>query len=92
MLQCGHHSCLERCQRKVNLNQTNPNLTLSNDSVINFRSNEMKVYHVSTGQTNPLLWSQVESDFKKLYITNPFNDVFWYPGGSFKSNRYNPNL
>lgn len=48
----------------------------------------MTVYHVTTGMLNPLTWGDLEQISLKHLRRHPFNDVLWYPGGSFKTNKY----
>jgi len=45
------------------------------------------VYNCCSGDQNPLLWGDLERWGYAHLINNPLNDVIWYPGGSFKSNR-----
>ncbi|GLH01985.1 Putative fatty acyl-CoA reductase CG5065 [Gryllus bimaculatus] len=51
------------------------------------RPNGIAVYNCTSGSTNPLKWGQIEEYGREFVRKIPFNDVIWYPGGSFKSNR-----
>jgi fatty acyl-CoA reductase len=51
------------------------------------RPNSIIVYNCCSGAQNPLLWGDLERWGYAHLINNPLNDVLWYPGGSFKSNR-----
>jgi len=44
------------------------------------------VYNCTSGATNPITWGQVEIWGLDILINNPYQDVFWYPGGSYKEN------
>ncbi|PSN49948.1 hypothetical protein C0J52_18202, partial [Blattella germanica] len=51
------------------------------------RPSSIQVYHCATGTLNPITWAEIEEIGYKIIINNPFNDIIWYPGGSFKSSR-----
>lgn len=37
---------------------------------------------------NPIRWADIETMGQEFLVKNPFNNVLWYPGGSFKSNKF----
>jgi fatty acyl-CoA reductase len=51
------------------------------------RPNNILVYNCTSGALNPIRWGEIEDIGHQLIVQNPFNDVLWYPGGSFKSSR-----
>ncbi|XP_047097438.1 putative fatty acyl-CoA reductase CG5065 isoform X1 [Schistocerca piceifrons] len=51
------------------------------------RPNSILVYNCTSGSTNPIRWRDVEEIGHENLLKNPFSDVLWYPGGSFKSSR-----
>ncbi len=55
--------------------------------VIRRRSSRPRVFNVTSGSTQPLLWGQVESWAKLWIVEYPLENALWYPGGSFKTNR-----
>lgn len=36
---------------------------------------------------NPIRWRDIENFGQEFIKKHPFNEVIWYPGGSFKNNR-----
>ena len=46
------------------------------------------VYNCTSGGINPITWGQVEAWGLQTLVDNPYHDVFWYPGGSYKENWY----
>jgi hypothetical protein len=46
------------------------------------------VYNCTSGGINPITWGQVEAWGLQTLVDNPYQDVFWYPGGSYKENWY----
>ncbi|XP_046382375.1 putative fatty acyl-CoA reductase CG5065 isoform X2 [Ischnura elegans] len=51
------------------------------------RPNNIIVYNCTSGSVNPIRWRDVEHLGYRYLLKNPYNDVLWYPGGSFKSSR-----
>ena len=51
-------------------------------------SAEPPVYNCTSGGVNPLTWGRVETEGLPILIRNPYEGVFWYPGGSYKENYY----
>ncbi|XP_066999397.2 putative fatty acyl-CoA reductase CG5065 isoform X2 [Anabrus simplex] len=51
------------------------------------RPNNIVVYNCTSGATNPVRWGDIEEFGSQYILEHPFNDVLWYPGGSFKSSR-----
>jgi fatty acyl-CoA reductase len=51
------------------------------------RPNNVLVYNCTSGSLNPIRWREIEDTGHELILQNPFSDVLWYPGGSFKSSR-----
>ncbi|XP_050530982.1 putative fatty acyl-CoA reductase CG5065 [Daktulosphaira vitifoliae] len=51
------------------------------------RPTTIKIYHCTSGTTNPIYWKDIEALGHEFIIKNPFSDAVWYPGGSFKSSR-----
>lgn len=49
---------------------------------------EPPVYNCTSGGVNPLTWGRVETEGLPILIRNPYEGVFWYPGGSYKENYY----
>ena len=50
------------------------------------------VYNCTSGTTNPVTWGQVEKLMLPIVRAYPFENVFWYPGGSSKENWYSHRL
>lgn len=50
------------------------------------------MYNCTSGNLNPIRWSDIEDIGHEHILQNPFNDVVWYPGGSFKSSRVMNNI
>ena len=46
------------------------------------------VYNCTSGAVNPITWGWVESNALPIILRNPFEGIFWYPGGSYKENYY----
>jgi len=48
----------------------------------------IRIYHVTSGNTNPITWRQIEQWMFASIIKYPldYKTNVWYPGGSFKSN------
>ena len=46
------------------------------------------VYNFTSGGVNPLTWGRVETEGLPILLRNPYEGVFWYPGGSYKENYY----
>ena len=58
--------------------------------ILNFffvRPDNVPVYNCTSGGLNPIRWMDVETWGHSSLTTLPFNDVIWYPGGSFKSSK-----
>lgn len=51
------------------------------------RPKGIEIYHCTSGTTNPIYWKDIERLGHEFILENPFSDILWYPGGSFKSNR-----
>ncbi|EEB16462.1 male sterility domain-containing protein, putative [Pediculus humanus corporis] len=51
------------------------------------RPDNVPVYNCTSGGLNPIRWMDVETWGHSSLTTLPFNDVIWYPGGSFKSSK-----
>ncbi|VVC30446.1 Male sterility, NAD-binding,NAD(P)-binding domain,Fatty acyl-CoA reductase, C-terminal [Cinara cedri] len=51
------------------------------------RPTRLKIYHCTSGTTNPIYWKDIERLGHEFILETPFSDILWYPGGSFKSNR-----
>ncbi|CAG0917904.1 unnamed protein product [Notodromas monacha] len=49
--------------------------------------NRMLVYNCTSGEINPIRWGDVETWGHAVTQRYPFNDVMWYPSGTFKSSR-----
>ena len=49
---------------------------------------EPPVYNCTSGGVNPLTWGRVETEGLPILLRNPYEGVFWYPGGSYKENYY----
>nr|CAD7431151.1 unnamed protein product [Timema monikensis] len=49
--------------------------------------NNILVYNCTSGSLNPIRWGDIESIGHECILKNPFSNVLWYPGGSFKSSR-----
>ncbi|CAG0913699.1 unnamed protein product [Notodromas monacha] len=49
--------------------------------------NRMLVYNCTSGQINPIRWGEIEAWGHDATQRNPFNDVMWYPSGSFRKSR-----
>lgn len=43
------------------------------------------MYNCVSGPENPVKWSMLEQVGKTHLVRNPYSNVLWYPGGSFKS-------
>jgi fatty acyl-CoA reductase len=56
------------------------------------RPSNILVYNCTSGNLNPIRWSDIEDIGHEHILQNPFNDVVWYPGGSFKSSRVMNNI
>lgn len=54
----------------------------------NNRPTGINIYHCTSGTTNPIYWRDIERLGHEFILQNPFSDILWYPGGSFKSNRF----
>ena len=50
-------------------------------------SSEVVVYNCVSGAQNPITWGMLEDIGLSHLRKNPYNNVLWYPGGSFKSSR-----
>jgi len=46
------------------------------------------VYNCTSGATNPITWGEIEILGLQILLNNPYQDIFWYPGGSYKENWY----
>lgn len=46
------------------------------------------VYNCVTGNSAPLTWGRIENMGNKMILKYPLEKMMWYPGGSFKSNRF----
>ncbi|XP_034234854.1 putative fatty acyl-CoA reductase CG5065 isoform X2 [Thrips palmi] len=55
------------------------------DGDANKCANEVVVYNCVSGAQNPIKWSVLENVGRTHLRRNPYNNVLWYPGGSFKS-------
>ena len=51
-------------------------------------NDDIPVYHCTSGAINRLSWGKIEEIGLKILINNPYEGVFWYPGGSYKENYY----
>nr|CAD7197092.1 unnamed protein product [Timema douglasi] len=51
------------------------------------KPNNILVYNCTSGSLNPIRWGDIESIGHECILKNPFSNVLWYPGGSFKSSR-----
>ncbi|XP_050426431.1 putative fatty acyl-CoA reductase CG5065 [Adelges cooleyi] len=51
------------------------------------RPMSVKIYHCTSGTTNPIYWRDIERLGHEFILRHPFSDILWYPGGSFKSSR-----
>jgi len=51
-------------------------------------STSTPVFNCTSGGMNPITWGQVETWGLEIIHRNPFEGVFWYPGGSYKENWY----
>jgi len=51
-------------------------------------SSSIQVYNCTSGGDNPITWGEVEVWGLPILINNPYKDVLWYPGGSYKENWY----
>ena len=49
---------------------------------------EPPVYNCTSGGVNPLTWGRGETEGLPILLRNPYEGVFWYPGGSYKENHY----
>ncbi|XP_069702736.1 putative fatty acyl-CoA reductase CG5065 [Periplaneta americana] len=56
------------------------------------RPNNTVVYNCTSGKLNSIKWKDVEDIGYENILKNPFDDVLWYPGGSFKSSRILNNI
>lgn len=54
----------------------------------NERPASIPVYHCTSGAVNNLKWGKIESEGLPILVRNPYEGVFWYPGGSYKENYY----
>lgn len=50
------------------------------------------IYNCTSGGLNPIRWGEMELFGRESVTRIPFNDVLWYPGGSFKSSRMVNNM
>ena len=48
----------------------------------------MPVYNCTSGGINGITWGEVETRGLPIIRQNPYEGVFWYPGGTFKENSY----
>lgn len=46
------------------------------------------VFNCTSGAVNGLTWGRIESEGLPIIHRNPYEGVFWYPGGSYKENYY----
>lgn len=51
------------------------------------RPNNIVVYNCTSGTSNPVRWGEIEDWGYQYLISNPFSDILWYPGGSFKKSK-----
>ncbi|XP_063218986.1 putative fatty acyl-CoA reductase CG5065 [Bacillus rossius redtenbacheri] len=51
------------------------------------RPNNIIVYNCTSGSLNPVRWRELEEIGYQYILKYPFNNVLWYPGGSFKNSR-----
>jgi len=49
---------------------------------------EIPVFNCTSGEVNKLTWGFVEKEGLGILLRNPYEGVFWYPGGSYKENYY----
>jgi len=46
------------------------------------------VYNFTSGASNPITWGEVEILGLVSLLKTPFQGILWYPGGSYKENKY----
>ena len=46
---------------------------------------EMPIYNITSGNTNPITWGDIETWALKSIHQFPVDTALWYPGGSFKN-------
>lgn len=59
---------------------------------MNFRPSNITVYNCTSGSLNPIRWGDIETMGHSAVVNKPFNDVLWYPGGSFKTSKLVNNI
>jgi len=52
------------------------------------RGGSVPVYNCTSGGINGITWGEVETRGLPIIRQNPYEGVFWYPGGTFKENSY----
>ncbi|RWS29833.1 putative fatty acyl-CoA reductase-like isoform X2 [Leptotrombidium deliense] len=52
------------------------------------RQNTINIYNCTSGLVNPITWGEIERVAFPMLLRYPSNDVFRYPGGSFKLSRF----
>ena len=48
------------------------------------KPNEMPIYNVTSGDTNPITWGEIEDWALESIRRFPFDTILWYPGGASK--------
>jgi len=51
-------------------------------------SKSIPVYQCTSGGINKITWGQIETEGLPIILRNPYESIFWYPGGSYKENYY----
>ncbi|EFN86604.1 putative fatty acyl-CoA reductase CG5065 isoform X1 [Harpegnathos saltator] len=52
------------------------------------RTNTIKIYNCTSSTMNPISWREYGSLLKKYAIQNPSKYVMWYPGFTFRTNKF----
>ena len=53
-----------------------------------YRTNAIKVYNCTSGTLNPLSWEELGALTQRHSLTVPSKYIQWYPGFSFRTNRF----
>ncbi|XP_046683185.1 putative fatty acyl-CoA reductase CG5065 [Homalodisca vitripennis] len=56
--------------------------------IFTFRSNSVRVYNCTSGSLNAIHWHELGRLTKKHALTVPTKYIQWYPGFSFRTNRF----
>lgn len=84
-------SCLDKKKKEANGKTINTTTTISKTNIDDKIQKEVQkppIIHCNSGHLNPITWGKMEDFFFPIIRHYPSCQVFRYPFGSFKSNKY----